>query len=437
MNPILLFILILIALIIGGLIAWLLANSKNRSILFSLEERNKTLSRDIENKELLIQNEQKKREALNLQLTTVRVNNEHLEKKLREQLKEIEELNTKLTSEFENIANKIIDNRTEKLNQQHSERLDQILKPFKEEIKEFKSKVERTNKDNLERDIALREQLKHLQELNVQMSSDAKNLAKALKGDSKTQGNWGELILEKILEKSGLQKGREYFIQESLKNEEGKRLQPDVVISLPENKKLIIDSKVSLVAYEKYINAEDKIEQQKHLNDHLISIKNHIKSLSEKNYQKLYETESPDFVLMFMPIEPAFNLAIKHQPELYNNALERNVVIVSTSTLYATLSTIASIWKQEYQNRNVLKIAKESGAMYDKFKNFVDDLIKMGELMNNSKKFYDAAMNKLVDGKGNLVRRAENIKALGAKATKALPEKIVERANEEEDTIDG
>ena len=273
-----------------------------------------------------------------------------------------------------------------------------------------------------------------LKDMNQQITQEAKNLTEALKGQSKTQGNWGEFILESILEKSGLVKGREYVVQESLTSESGRRFQPDVIIKLPENKSIVIDSKVSLVAYEKFISSEDENQKALALREHINSIRSHIKNLSSKNYQNLYQLESLDFVLMFMPVEPAFALAVQNDQTIFNDAFEMNIVIVSPSTLLATLRTISSIWRQEKQNRNALEIAKQSGDMLDKFTAFVEDLLTVGKGLISVKDNYDKAMNKLTDGRGNLINRAEKIKQLGAKASKSLPPNILNRADQDDDT---
>jgi DNA recombination protein RmuC len=265
------------------------------------------------------------------------------------------------------------------------------------------------------------------------MSKDANNLTNALKGQTKTQGNWGEFILESILEKSGLVKGREYSVQESLSSSEGRRFQPDVLIKLPENKTIVIDSKVSLISYEKFTSAENEEDRQLALRDFIISIKNHIKGLSAKNYQNLYGIESLDFVLMFMPIEPAFGLAVQNDISLFNDAFEKNIVIVSPSTLLATLRTIASIWRQENQNKNALEIARQSGSLYDKFVGFVDDLTTLGSRIDSAKDSYNSAFNKLRDGRGNLIRGVEKIKRLGAKTAKSLPQSLLDESDDEDD----
>lgn len=274
-----------------------------------------------------------------------------------------------------------------------------------------------------------------LKDMNQQITQEAKNLTTALKGQNKAQGNWGEFILESILEKSGLVKGREYVVQESLTTESGKRFQPDVIIKLPENKSIIIDSKVSLVGYEKFVSEEEDNLKQLGLRDHINSIRAHIKNLSGKNYQNLYQLESLDFVLMFMPIEPAFAVAVQSDPAVFTDAFEQNIVIVSPSTLLATLRTISSIWRQENQNRNALEIARQSGEMLDKFMAFVDDLISVGKGLISAKDNYDKAMNKLVDGRGNLISRSEKIKKLGAKASKTLPPAILNRADIQDDNL--
>lgn len=266
--------------------------------------------------------------------------------------------------------------------------------------------------------------------MNQQMSKETINLTKALKGDSKSQGNWGELVLERVLEKSGLEKDREYFVQQSFVQDGGRRLLPDVVIHLPDSKKMIIDSKVSLTAYEQYINEEDENLRGTHLKEHLNSLKRHIEQLSAKKYEDLYEIESPDFVLLFVPIETAFSVATNEDTSIYNRAFEKNIVIVTPSTLLATLRTIDTMWTNEKQQRNAIEIARQAGALYDKFNGLLQDLIAVGKRIDDSKKEYSNAMNKLVEGRGNLIVSVEKLKKMGAKAKKALPENILDRANE-------
>lgn len=354
----------------------------------------------------------------------------NLHLKLKENKEEIGQLQEKFTKEFENLANKILDEKSNKFTIQNKENLQNILNPLQEKIKTFEKKVEDTQKESISMHSALKEQLSNLKELNAQMSKETLNLTKALKGDSKIQGNWGELVLERVLEKSGLEKNREYFVQQSFNNEEGKRIMPDVVIHLPDNKKMVVDSKVSLKAYEQYTNTENEQEKERCLKEHLNSLKRHIEQLSEKKYEDIYRIESPDFVLLFIPIEPAFAVALNEDNTLYNKAFEKNIVIVTPTTLLATLRTIDTMWNNEKQQRNALEIARQAGALYDKFDGLLKDLINIGKKIDATKTDYSAAMNKLVEGRGNLITSVEKLKKMGAKAKKALPEKIIERAQD-------
>jgi DNA recombination protein RmuC len=346
------------------------------------------------------------------------------EQKIKEQKEEIENLHKKLTIEFENIANKILDEKSQKFTEQNKSNLDIILNPLKEKIKQFEEKVEKAYSEETKERISLKTEIKHLVELNMKVSSEANNLANALKGDTKKQGNWGEVILEKVLERSGLIKGQEYQTQFSTRNIDGNRIQPDAVVFLPDNKHIIIDSKVSLVAYNAFVNSENENEKQKFLKEHIYSVKNHVKQLSEKNYQTSPDFNTPDFVLLFMPIESAFSAAIQSDQDLFAYAWDLKIVIVSPSTLLATLRTIASIWKQERQTKNALEIAKQSGALYDKFVGFLEDLDKIGKSIDASKSAYEDALNKLKTGRGNLINRVINIQKLGAQTQKQIPEKF-------------
>ena len=301
---------------------------------------------------------------------------------------------------------------------------------------EFEQKVDQTHKESIDYHAALRQQILGLSEMNAQMSKETLNLTKALKGDNKMQGNWGELVLERVLEKSGLEKGREYEVQQSFTNAEGNRVLPDVVINLPDGKKMIVDSKVSLVAYEKWINEESEILKMDFLKEHVNSIKRHVEQLGSKNYHDLYQIESPDFVLLFIPIEPAFAIALNEDSTLYNKAFDRNIVIVTPTTLLATLRTIDSMWTNQKQQENALEIARQAGALYDKFEGFVADLIKIGKKIDESKVEYAGAMNKLVEGKGNLISSVERLKKMGAKAKKALPDNIINRAEIDENQLE-
>jgi DNA recombination protein RmuC len=421
------FLYILIGLVVGFAFAWLILRNKSAK----LEERLRLTDEQNKENENLLNGEREKSYNLNSELSSLKADYLNLQQKLDENKKEVEQLQEKFTKEFENLANKIFDEKTSKFSEQSKTNLQEILNPLKERISEFQNKVEESNKESIDRNAALRQQLSSLKEMNLQMSQDAQNLVKALKGDTKAQGDWGEIQLERILERSGLRKGEEYSIQESLTAEDGSRKRPDVIINLPEKKKIIIDSKVSLVDYERFVSAEEDDQKNIHLKAFINSVKRHIKDLSDKEYQNLFQEESLDFVLMFIPIEPAFSMAIQFGENLYVDAYDKNIIIVSPSTLLATLRTIANIWKQEYQNKNVLEIAKQSGALYDKFVGFVDDLVDVGNRMDQAKSSYEDAMKKLSDGTGNLVGRAEKIKELGAKTSKSLPQNIVERAKEE------
>jgi DNA recombination protein RmuC len=356
-----------------------------------------------------------------------------LNEKIKEAQETKEETEERLTKEFENLAHKILDLNSEKFKKQNKEQIDTLLSPLSEQIEKFKKKVEDTNEKGVERNAMLMQKIISLESLNNKLSQDALNLANALKGDSKTQGDWGESRLELLLEKSGLTNGVHFSTQAAYKDDEGKLKKPDFIINLPDNKHLIIDSKVSLTAYVEYYNAEDEITEQQAIKRHLDSIKRHYMELSDKDYPNLYGINTPDHVLMFVPNEPALMLALNEDKNLYLNALEKNIVLVSASTLLATLSTVASIWKQEDQKRNALEIAKEGGLLYDKFEGFVQDLIKVGKSIKSSKDSYEDAMSKLTEGRGNIIKKIENLKDLGAKTKKSLPQNIIDRANQDED----
>lgn len=376
------------------------------------------------------------KEVLTVQLTKKETDFDNLMERMREQRQETDELREKFTKEFENLANKILDEKSNKFTEQNRENMKNILSPLQEKIQLFEKKVEDTHKESIDYHAALRQQILGLREMNEQMSKETLNLTKALKGDSKMQGNWGELILERVLEKSGLEKGREYYTQQSFATDEGSRIQPDVVINLPDGKKMIVDSKVSLVAYERFVNEEDDTLRAIHLKEHCSSLRRHVDQLSEKNYHDIYQIESPDFVLLFVPIEPAFACALNEDSTLYNKAFERNIVIVTPSTLLATLRTIDSMWANQKQQENAYEIARQAGALYDKFEGFVNDLTKVGNKMKDAQSEYQNAMGKLVSGKGNIITSIEKLKKMGAKAKKSLPENILNRAlQQEEDDI--
>nr|WP_319997826.1 DNA recombination protein RmuC [uncultured Draconibacterium sp.] len=375
--------------------------------------------------ELQVYREENK--ALNVRLENAKVQFKNQEEKLSEQKEELEKIQKRLTVEFENVANKILERNSEKFTAANQKNIGEVLNPLKEKIQLFEKKVDDTYKQGLKDQTDLKAELKKLYDLNNKISEEANNLTKALKGDVKKQGNWGEVVLERILERSGLNEGEQgYQKQFSDTTEEGKRIQPDIVINLPDSKHIIVDSKVSMIAYERAVNAESEEERVKFVKEHLLSLRTHIKGLSEKHYQTASKLNSPDFVLLFIPIEASFSVAIQEDHEMFSFAWDQKVVIVSPSTLLATLRTISSIWQQENQTRNAIEIAKQGGALYDKFVGFIVDMETIGKNLSTTQKTYESAVNKLHTGAGNLVRRVENIKKLGAKATKELPQKMLE-----------
>ena len=351
----------------------------------------------------------------------------NLQEKLQVQKAELEEIQKKFTTEFENIANKILKKNSEEFTAANQKNIGEVLNPLKEKIYLFEKKVEDTYQKGLKDQTDLRAELKKLYDLNSKISEEASNLTKALKGDVKKQGNWGEVVLERILERSGLNEGEQgYQKQFSDISEDGKRIQPDIVINLPDNKHIIIDSKVSLIAYERAVNSVTEEDRVVHIKEHLLSLKTHIKGLSEKHYQSARHLNSPDFVLLFIPIEASFSVAVQEDQELFSYAWDQKIVIVSPSTLLATLRTISSIWQQENQTRNAMEIARQGGALYDKFVGFISDMEKIGKNLTLTQASYGEAMNKLHSGSGNLVKRAESIKKLGAKTTKELPLNLID-----------
>ena len=348
------------------------------------------------------------------------------------QQQNLQELQQKFTLEFSNIANKILDEKSAKFTAQNQTNLDQILNPLKANIKSFEEKVDKVYKHEALERSELKGVIFQLMDQSKQIQTDANNLTKALKGDNKKQGNWGEVILERVLENSGLMKGREYVVQTSLNNAAGERLQPDVIINLPDEKNLIVDAKISLVAYERMINCDTEEEKTQFLKQHLLSIKAHIDGLAAKNYQHLYQINSPDFVLLFIPIESSFSITVQADTELFNYAWNRKVVLVSPTTLLATLRTIASIWKVDRQNKNVFEIAEEAGSLYDKFVGFLADMEKIGKHIEQTQKAHEDAFKKLQYGSGNLIGKVEKIKKLGAK-TKSSKQIDAKFLNEEDE----
>jgi DNA recombination protein RmuC len=439
------YLIIAIAIILGAIIVGLLVRNKKeekidteplvQEIKFLSDEKSKLEAKT----ELLEKNLQKNLEELalerekniNLQSHQARIEtiNKTLEEKLQTQKQDIEELQKKFSDAFKNLANEILEEKTKKFTEQNRSNLNELLNPLKEKIKDFESKVEQTDEKNRMSNKSLEEQIKGLKDLNKKMSDDANNLTKALKGDVKIQGNWGEVILERLLEESGLRRGIEYETQGrgmGLKNEEGSTSQPDFIIKLPENKHVIIDSKVSLVNYERLISSETEEQRQGYLKALNISIKAQIDDLHKKNYQDLKGLNSPDFVMLFIPIEGVFAVVMQNDNTIYQYAYNKQIVIVSPSTLLATLRTIAFIWRQENQTKNALEIARQGGALLDKLNGFIDDLEKIDVNLKRTQNAYDDAVKKLSSGSGNLISRAKRIEALGAKAKKQIPEKYLQ-----------
>lgn len=419
-------LLSLIYILVGLILGYCIAHFRSKSELSRLEERISNLSGQLDETETELKQSEQQADETGKQLAELNADYRNLKERLNEQKEEMQNLQKRFKDEFENLANKILEEKSQKFTEQNREKLDQLLKPLGEKMEEFKKRVEESHKEDIKGRSALEQHLKNLQELNQQMSEEAKNLTKALKGEAKTQGSWGEVILQRILEKSGLNKGREYEIQEHHMTDDGRRLQPDVVVYLPDEKRLIIDSKVSLTAYERFTSADEEDERAQAIKQHVASLRSHVKGLSSKNYQKLYGGNSPDFVLMFVPIESAFGLALQQDASLYYDAFDRNIVIVSPSTLLATLATIDSVWKQEYQNKNAMEIAERGGALYDKFVLFVESMKDIGQRIRQTQESYDQAMNRLSTGHGNVVRQVEMLRELGAKASKSLPGELSE-----------
>lgn len=373
---------------------------------------------------------------LNSSLASYKTENENLRSKLNDQAKDLEAIHSRLTVEFENLSARILEEKSQKFTEQNRVNLDVILNPLREKISEFEKRVDESYKiESAERN-SLKGEIKSLVELNKQISDEANNLARALKGDTKKQGSWGEVILERILERSGLTRGSEYEMQVSVITDEGRRIQPDVIVNLPDNKHIIIDAKVSLIAYEAMVNAETEEDRERYLKEHILSVRNHIRLLSEKNYPSAEGLTVLDFILIFMPIEPSFSIAVQADAELFNYAWERKIVLVSPTTLLATLKTVSAIWKQEKQTKNAIEIAKVGGALYDKFSNFLRDMTNIGEKIRAAQVSHDEACKKLSTGPGNIIRKIEELKRLGAKASKDIPVSLLEESEEDDKTPD-
>ncbi|MDL2262366.1 DNA recombination protein RmuC [Bacteroidales bacterium OttesenSCG-928-I21] len=444
MEMLLLLIGFVIGFLVGLLIVWIVLKTKINSTNDDAELKNKNA--ELEKQVARIEAECEQYEKLILEykdnlnaliaenkelhssLKVSENNLKNLNDKLETKKNEIENLQKKLILEFENLANKVLDEKTKSFNEFNKTQLNAILNPFSENLKEFKSTVKETYEKGLKERTELSTELKQIQRLNVQLQEEASNLTKALKGDSQKQGRWGEMILEKILESSGLEKGIQYRLQDSFTIESGKRFRPDAVVYLPENKHIIVDSKVSLVAYEKYCNAETDEERTKYIKEHIQSIRNHIKDLSSKDYINNLGIENPEYLLMFIPIEASFSAAMTHNNSIFNEAWDNRIVIVSPATLIATLMTVSAIWKQNLQTENALEIAERGGKLYEKFVSFVEDLNRVGQSISKASADYENAMKKLSTGSGNLVKQTEMLRKLGAKTTKSLHTNIITKS---------
>jgi len=432
-----------VGVIVGGAAGWWIARFK-----FQAEYSQHTAVIEVEREKAKVASEQtfsltrdlelqrNQVVELNRALSATEADYRNLQEKLQEQKTELEKLQDKFAIQFKNLANDIFEEKSRKFTEQNKSNLSDLLKPLGDRIIEFEKKIDQTHKDAIEKNAGLFNELKNLKDLNLQMSEDARNLTRALKGDTKAQGTWGEFILESILEKSGLEKGREFLVQESFTTIEGRRQQPDVILNLPENKHIIIDSKVSLTAYNGYVNAETDEQRAGFVKSHLTSIRQHMRLLSEKNYQKNYSEKGLDFVIMFIPLEPAYLLAIQSDRNLYEEAFDKRIVFVSPTLLLPSLQLIKSAWRQEYQNRNVVEIAKRAGDLYDKFVGFTEDLLNLGRQLDASKKSYEESMKKLTTGSGNLVSKVEHLKKLGAKADKSIDAKLLNRAEDQPELFD-
>ncbi|MDV3309457.1 MAG: DNA recombination protein RmuC [Cyclobacteriaceae bacterium] len=436
-------IYLVVGVVLGSATAWLVARSKaiadrrqNETSLVVEQEKVKSLTEQLAEARQASEADRQKILDLNHALASLEADYRNLEEKLREQNQESLALHEKFTKEFENLANRIFDEKNRKFTEQNRTQLFDMLKPLGERIVEFEKKIDQTHRDAIEKNASLFNELKNLKDLNLQMSEEARNLTRALRGDTRTQGAWGEFILESILEKCGLERGREYTVQEAYVAANGRRQQPDVVVHLPDNRHIIIDSKVSLKSYDAYVNSESEEQRATSLKAHLQSIRQHMRLLADKSYQKNYSENGLDFVIMFIPLEPAYLLAIQTEPTLYEEAFDKRIVFVSPTLLLPSLQLIRSVWRQEYQNRHVLEIAKRAGDLYDKFVGFTDDLITLGRHLESSKRYYDDSMKKLSEGSGNLVSRVEQLKKLGARADKAIDSRLLSRAEDQPQLFD-
>ena len=410
------FISAITALLLGALLAYLLMRAGHTRLQAECE----ILQLQLKKAEEQTEAQTSEIKQLTAQLASASADKQNLEEQLHKQLAEAADMQKRLIIEFENIANKVMAHRQEQLTEQNRKQIDDILNPLNERIRDFRELVTNSFSQESREKASLQAELHQLMRLNQTLSQDAVNLTKALKGDVKQQGNWGEFVLEKVLEASGLRKGVEYEREVVVQGTEGETLRPDVIIRMPDNKQIIVDSKVSLLAYEQLQQSQAEDEYQLLLKAHTDSLKQHVRELYDKQYQQAVGLNTPDFVLMFVPIEASYSVALQTDPTLYDYALERKIVIVSPTTLLATLHTISYVWKQENQSRNALEIARQAGAMYDKLYGAMEDLKKIQKALDAAQKAYSEGISKLSEGKGNVLRTAERIKELGAKASKTL-----------------
>ncbi len=421
--------LLFLGLLLGAGLAALLLGSSNRRALQSLEEQVLEVEQKNHDLESKLAGQQSRAEIAEREQYVATDRLAQSEKHFNSQLALLNDARASLLKEFENLANRIFESKNQQFNQQSQAALKTNIEPLREQLKDFRKKVEDVYvKENADRN-RLAGQIGELQKQTQKISDDAINLARALKGDNKAQGNWGEVILERLLEESGLQKGREYETQVSLQSEGGQRRAPDVIVRLPENKDIIIDAKVSLLDYERYCSADDEDERAQFLKQHIQSLRAHISGLSIKDYEKLEGIRSLDFVFIFMPIEAAFMLALQHEPSLYKEAYDKHIILVSPTTLLATLRTVEGIWRYEKQNKNAEKIAKQAGGLYDQFVLLLDAVDDLGKSLDKTQTSYNSLHKRLKTGRGNLVKRVEDIKTLGAKTKKSIAPKTLEEAD--------
>ncbi|MFM7015633.1 MAG: DNA recombination protein RmuC [Bacteroidota bacterium] len=435
-------IFLVVGLALGLIIGWMIGKSNSTAsssdnLLLDAQKEIAVLTgvlaeikQTSTNKDSIIEDLNRKQVAQEGEVSKWKTNCANLEQKFSEEKKNIELLFSELKAQFTNIANEVVVQNSTRIQEEHKSKLDDVLTPFKQKIEKFEQEIKDNHIYRVRENEQLKEQLGLLHKANISIGEEAKNLTAALKGQVKTQGNWGEMILETVLEKSGLVKGREYVVQSSMTTEDGRRLQPDVIINLPEGRNLVVDSKVSLIAYERFFSETEEALKEQYIKEHINSIRKHIKDLSSKNYQNLYKLQTLDFVMLFIPVEPAFIAAVDRDPELFNEAFQNNIVIVSTSTLLATLRTVANIWRLENQNKNAAEIARQAADLFDKISAHIDDLVMVGKRLDDAQGSYESAMNKLNKGKGNIVSRIDNLKKLGLKTSKQLNQKVIDTATD-------